>query len=166
MARSSLNWILGANPMRKSFVSGYGDDCIKEIFDTWSTDGLPGIPKGIMPGGPNKYNGANVSIFPAKCYMESAAEFTTNEHTTGWNSLLVFMAAFINSISTPPASENSPDLNKDGVVNMTDVILMAKAFNSVRGDNEYIASYDLNSDGSINMLDVIIIAKAFNTVIT
>jgi hypothetical protein len=165
MARSSLNWILGANPMRKSFVSGYGDDCIKEIFDTWSTDGLPGIPKGIMPGGPNKYNGANVSIFPAKCYMESAAEFTTNEHTTGWNSLLVFMAAFINSTSTS-IPQNSPDLNKDGVVNIVYVVLLAKVFNSVLGDNRYIASYDLNNDGSINIADVMIIAQVFNTVIS
>ncbi|MDP4179961.1 MAG: glycoside hydrolase family 9 protein [Bacillota bacterium] len=165
MARSSLNWILGANPMRKSLVSGYGDYCIKEIFTTWSEDGLAGIPKGIMPGGPNKYNGANISIFPAKCYMESAAEFTTNEHTLGWNSLLVFMAAFANSTSTS-TPQNSADLDNDGVVNMKDVILLAKVFNSVRGDNQYIASYDLNSDDSINMLDVIIIAKAFNTVIT
>lgn len=164
MARSSLNWILGANPMRKSFVSGYGDDSIKEIFGTWSEDGLAGIPKGIMPGGPNRYQGTGLSIFPAKCYLESAAEFTTNEHTLGWNSILVFMAAFANSTSTSTPL-NSADLNNDGVVNMTDVILLAKAFNSVRGDNVYIAFYDINSDGSINMLDVIIVAKAFNTVI-
>lgn len=98
MALSALNWILGANPMRKSFVSGYGDDCIKTIFSTFNNDGKTGIAKGFMPGGPNRYQGAGISLFPAKCYMDSAWEWTTNEHTTGWNSILVFMTAFANSM--------------------------------------------------------------------
>jgi hypothetical protein len=101
MALSSLNWILGANPMRKSFVSGYGDDCIKTIFGTFNNDGKPGIPKGFMPGGPNRYQGVGLSIFPAKCYLDSADEWATNEHTTGWNSILVFISAFANRTHTP-----------------------------------------------------------------
>lgn len=164
MARSSLNWILGANPMRKSFVSGYGDDCIKEIFSTWSEDGLAGIPKGIMPGGPNRYQGAGLSIFPAKCYEESAAEFTTNEHTLGWNSLLVFMVAFANNTSTSTPG-NSLDLNNDGVINISDIMLVAIAFNSVQGDSRYVAAYDFNNDGAINIQDIMIIAAKFNTVV-
>lgn len=98
MALSSLNWILGANPMRKSFVSGYGDDCIKTVFSTFNSDGKPGIAKGFMPLGPNRYQGAGLSIFPAKCYLDSADEWTTNEHAVGSNSTLVFIVAFANSI--------------------------------------------------------------------
>jgi len=96
MSLSSLNWILGANPMRKSFVSGYGDDCIKTIFSSFNNDGKAGIPKGFMPGGPNRYQGVGLSIFPAKCYLDSADEWATNEHTTGWNSILAFVTSFAN----------------------------------------------------------------------
>ncbi len=71
--------------------------------------------------------------------------------------------------STPtsmPTSSNSPDLNNDGVVNMADVIILAGAFNSVRGESKYVAAYDLNNDGAINISDVIIIAGSFNKIIT
>ena len=57
----------------------------------------------------------------------------------------------------------SPDLNGDRVVNMSDVILLASAFNSSRGSERYKAEYDLNNDGAINMNDVMLIARVFNT---
>ncbi|MDP4183071.1 MAG: carbohydrate-binding protein [Bacillota bacterium] len=56
------------------------------------------------------------------------------------------------------------DLNKDGVVNMADVILLATTFNSVLGDGKYIADYDINGDKAINMSDVVLIANQFNSV--
>ncbi|HEY9063092.1 MAG TPA: RICIN domain-containing protein [Pseudobacteroides sp.] len=56
------------------------------------------------------------------------------------------------------------DLNKDGVINMTDVILLATSFNTVKGDPKYVEARDLNGDGAINMADVIILAAKFNTV--
>lgn len=56
-----------------------------------------------------------------------------------------------------------PDLNGDKVVNMQDVVLLAKAFNSALGDARYKAEYDLNEDNCINMLDVKVIAAKFNT---
>ncbi|KNY27839.1 RICIN domain-containing protein [Pseudobacteroides cellulosolvens] len=57
------------------------------------------------------------------------------------------------------------DLNKDGVINMTDVILLATSFNMVREDPKYVEARDLNGDGAINIADVIILAAKFNTVI-
>jgi len=54
----SLNWLLGTNPLRFSFVSGYGEDSVKGVFSNiYNTDGKQGIPKGYMPGGPNAYEG-------------------------------------------------------------------------------------------------------------
>ncbi|KNY27824.1 non-reducing end alpha-L-arabinofuranosidase family hydrolase [Pseudobacteroides cellulosolvens] len=69
-------------------------------------------------------------------------------------------------IPTIPVTIPTGDLNKDGIINMADVILLAKAFGSVIGDSKYDPSYDLNNDGAINMSDVIIIASKFNTVIS
>lgn len=67
--------------------------------------------------------------------------------------------------ATVPPSIYSADINDDRVVNMEDVIILAKAFNSVRGDERYNNSFcDLNGDGAINMSDVIIIAGFFNNV--
>ncbi|MDP4180023.1 MAG: carbohydrate-binding protein [Bacillota bacterium] len=75
-----------------------------------------------------------------------------------------FNAVTSTPTSTPTSSTNI-DLNHDGSINMADVILLASAFNSIRGESKYVAAYDLNSDGAINMNDVIILAAKFNTVV-
>ncbi|HEY9059463.1 MAG TPA: RICIN domain-containing protein [Pseudobacteroides sp.] len=70
------------------------------------------------------------------------------------------------STPTQNSTVKSLDLNSDGAINMSDVILLALAFNSVKGDGKYKDAYDVNSDGAINMADVIKLAEKFNTVIT
>ncbi len=67
---------------------------------------------------------------------------------------------------TPTTTASIEDINNDGVINMSDIILIANAFNSVSGDSNYVSAYDLNNDGAINMLDVIIIASKFNTTVS
>ena len=64
-----------------------------------------------------------------------------------------------------PATVNSVDVDKNGVVNMADVILVASAFNTVQGDAKFVESYDLNSDGAINMADIVMIAAKFGTIL-
>ncbi|GIO15869.1 hypothetical protein J19TS2_54240 [Cohnella xylanilytica] len=100
MVYSQLDWILGRNPVGTSFVSGYGERSVKYPFSTiYRTDNLPGVPKGYLVGGPNKYSndvtvGNQISRFAAKNYTDNFQEWTTNEHTIYWNSGLVFVAAF------------------------------------------------------------------------
>ncbi|NMA66170.1 MAG: PKD domain-containing protein, partial [Clostridiaceae bacterium] len=92
---SSLSWLLGANPLRFSFVSGYGENSVKGIYSNiYNSDGKEGIPNGYMPGGPNAYEGAGLSRFAAKCYTKSTGDWVANEHTVYWNSALVFMSAY------------------------------------------------------------------------
>lgn len=97
---SQLDWILGQNPVGVSFVSGYGDNSVKYPFSImYRTDNLPGVPKGYLVGGPNKFSndvtiGNQISRFAAKNYNDNFQEWTTNEHTVYWNSGLVFVAAF------------------------------------------------------------------------
>ncbi|MBN2738195.1 MAG: glycoside hydrolase family 9 protein [Spirochaetales bacterium] len=160
--RSSLNWILGANPMRKSFVSGYGDDAIKLIFSSWAYDGLPGIPQGIMPGGPNKYNGEGLSIFPAKCYEESQAEFTTNEHTLGWNSILAYVVAFANADITQEPQGLLGDVNDDKVINIVDTLMIAQRYVGIPINGVFIeANADVNCDNVINIVDGLLVAQYY-----
>jgi hypothetical protein len=66
------------------------------------------------------------------------------------------------------SSQSSPiklwagDFNMDNAINMADIIVMAKSFNSMTNDSKYNASIDLNKDGSINMSDILIVAMNFN----
>lgn len=68
------------------------------------------------------------------------------------------------AISTVP-TPNSYDLNGDRAINISDVMLLASAFNTARGDAGYVEAYDLNGDGAINITDVMLIATKFNTVV-
>ncbi len=45
---------------------------------------------------------------------------------------------------------------------MTDVLVMAKSFNSKQSDTSYNENADFNQDSSVNMEDIMIIAKNFN----
>jgi hypothetical protein len=96
MALDALNYVLGANAMRKSFVTGYGEDSIKTIFSTFNNHPTPGVPKGWIPLGVNQYNGGGSSNFPAKDYLDSSDEWTTNEHSVGAACNLMFITAFAN----------------------------------------------------------------------
>jgi endoglucanase len=97
MALGSLNYVLGANAMRKSFVTGYGEDSIKTVFATFTQYPGQGVPKGWIPLGVNRWNGGGSSNFPAKDYLDSDSEWTTNEHSVGANCNLMFITAFANS---------------------------------------------------------------------
>jgi hypothetical protein len=70
------------------------------------------------------------------------------------------------SPTSTPTPVKSIDVNHDGAVNMTDVMIVAGTFNSVRGDSRYVGAYDLNNDGAVNMTDIMMIAAKFNTVVT
>jgi hypothetical protein len=97
MGFSSLNWILGTNPLRYSFVSGCGEDSVENVHSSiYQNDGKHEIPDGYMAGGPNCYQGEGLSNFAAKCYTKSPGDWVSNEHTIYWNSALVFMSAFAN----------------------------------------------------------------------
>lgn len=69
-------------------------------------------------------------------------------------------------------SSNSPvfiwsgDVVQDGAINISDIMNIAKVFNSAAGDGKYISDCDLNKDDSINISDIMIVASHFNAVST
>ncbi|GIH17147.1 glycoside hydrolase family 9 protein [Rugosimonospora africana] len=91
---SAMNYILGINPLHRSFVSGEGADSITTIYSTaWSNQGHPGVPKGYLADGPNIYNNPLLSCTtPAKCYLDNDSNWTTNENAIYWNADLVLDA--------------------------------------------------------------------------
>lgn len=116
MALDALNYVLGANAMRKSFVTGYGEDSIKTVFSTFNEYPGQGVPGGWIPLGVNQYNGGGSSNFPAKDYLDSDSEWTTNEHSVGAACNLMFIAAFANSYTFTDRTalvRHAPTINGD-----------------------------------------------------
>jgi len=52
---------------------------------------------------------------------------------------------------------------QDNVINIADIILVAKSFNTIKGHQAFVEEYDLNCDNTINIIDIMIIAKHFNS---
>jgi endoglucanase len=103
MSQQALDYILGNNPLSFSYVSGYGERSVQHPFSNqWSYDDVVEVPAGVFVGGPNaKTNPLLYSNFAGKRYLDSNANWTTNEHTIYWNSNLVFHAALANQLSQP-----------------------------------------------------------------
>lgn len=96
VVRANLNYVLGINPLRFSYVSGYGTDSLQDpVSGIYSDDGLPGVPNGILVGGPNSYDGKYISRFYAKAYTDQDTAWATNEQCINYNAPLLFSAAFM-----------------------------------------------------------------------
>jgi len=51
------------------------------------------------------------------------------------------------------------DANRDGCVDIKDLIILGKSYRSVEGDSHYDARADFNDDGVIDIKDLIIMGK-------
>ncbi len=51
---------------------------------------------------------------------------------------------------------------QDGVINLSDVMSIATAFNCTAASPKYVKEFDLNIDSATNMSDILLIAKYFN----
>ncbi len=103
-----MDYILGANTLNKSFISGYGSYPMQHPHHRfWANDpakGYPAPPPGAVSGGVN-FNPTddaaikvNLSDLPAaKRYQDELAAFSTNEVAINWNAALVWVAAFLDA---------------------------------------------------------------------
>ncbi len=92
MSGDALSFILGENPMRKSFVTGNGEDAIFCTFSSFYGN-EDSFPSGYMPGGMNAYDGSIISQYPMKCYVDEPFDWVTNENAIYWNAVMVFNTA-------------------------------------------------------------------------
>ncbi|OQB25714.1 MAG: Endoglucanase D precursor [Firmicutes bacterium ADurb.Bin182] len=99
-AKRHLNYIFGINPMSLCFVTGFGS------VSPVNTHHRPSMATnstmtGMLAGGPNKnledpYAKAVLQgCPPAKCYVDNAQSFSTNEVAVYWNSALIRLLANI-----------------------------------------------------------------------
>ncbi len=124
---------------------------------SWVTTGSANLAKGSAI---SASNGSFTASLPAQSVTTFVMELGPTATPT---------PTYTPTKSATPTQKNTPtpiitvDINHDGAVNMSDVMLLASAFNSSKGDSRYVREYDLNSDGAINMVDVMRIAEKFNT---
>ena len=154
-AETSLSWLLGANPLGLSFVSGCGENSIQTIYSQiYEADGIDEIPAGYLPQGPNYTAMKNQCSFAAKCYMDSDNDWVTNEHTVYGNGVLVYLLA-------QAASEEEAvigDVNADGSFTVADVVMLQKWL-LCAGDITDWQAGDLCKDEKLDVFDLCIMKR-------
>jgi hypothetical protein len=103
-ATESLDYLLGANALSFSYVTGYGEAYAQhEHHRFWANQGnFPPPPPGVLAGGPNAdpaedttRNNAIMDSGPAKRYVDMLEAFSTNEVAINWNAPLMWVAAYL-----------------------------------------------------------------------
>lgn len=103
-ARSSLDYVLGINPLGYSFVTGNGDRTPKDPHFRPSMSGQHLLPSGFLIGGPNSVEiGGDVPLAamsqkpPYLRYVDDRWSWATNEVAVNWNAPLVNVLAVLAS---------------------------------------------------------------------
>lgn len=103
---ASLDYLLGRNPLDRSFVSGWGERPMRHphhrFWAAGSGPGWPVPPAGALSGGPNNTNMADEvaktmrgRCAPLACWADHIDAYALNEVAINWNAPLVWVAAFV-----------------------------------------------------------------------
>jgi endoglucanase len=108
IAAEGMDYLLGRNALRISFVSGYGSHSAQRMHHRfWANrphEGYPPPPPGALAGGPNgSPSDPSAQRFrlaeraPAKRYIDRLESWSTNEVAINWNAPLVWVAAYLDA---------------------------------------------------------------------
>ncbi len=162
--QKAFNYFLGVNPISFSYVSGYGENSVKNIFSAIYSKDVPlepyKCPSGYVTEGANSNNNPHLSKYIGKCYMDSDAEYTTNENTIYGNAAMILLTASM--IARTERSSVKGDVNADGEFNIADAILLQKWLinpNEIKLPNWKNA--DLCEDNMLDVVDLCIMKNSF-----
>lgn len=102
----AMDFILGRNPLDRSFVTGTGARPMENPHHRFWTHQLdphqPGPPPGVLSGGPNSTAMGDPvaatlrgNCAPMTCWADDARAFTVNEVAINWNAPLVWVSAWL-----------------------------------------------------------------------
>ena len=157
---NAFNYLLGINPISFSYVSGYGENSVENIYSKiYSRDAKLDpyrCPAGYFTEGTNYYNNRHLSKFDGKCYIDSDGEYTTNENTIYGNAAMIFLTAAM-------MSQNAPEnimgyVNDDGEFDIADIVMMKKWLVH-SGELTNWKNGDLCNDGIINIFDLCLMKR-------
>jgi len=95
-AQTHLDYLLGANSLGYCFLTGYGSMQVKNPHHRPSIARDEAMP-GMLSGGPDELledGYAKIALAntpPAKCFVDNAQSYSTNEVTIYWNSPFVYL---------------------------------------------------------------------------
>ncbi|MFS2139152.1 glycoside hydrolase family 9 protein [Duganella sp. Dugasp56] len=110
-AQSSLDYVLGRNPIDTSFVTGYGiKSPLHPHHRPSEADGIAAPVPGMIVGGPQPGQQDKKdcrqpypSAMPAKAWLDNVCSYASNEIAINWNAPLVYVSAAIQQLTTPAA---------------------------------------------------------------
>ena len=107
----AMDYILGRNPLDRSYVSGYGERPMRNPHHRFwapSADAeLPPPPPGALSGGPNSTSPADEvakelidgGCAPQTCWRDDIRAYALNEVAINWNAPLVWVATYLDEVS-------------------------------------------------------------------
>lgn len=107
-AQSQLDYVLGRNPLGRSYVTGFGARPPMHIHHRVSeADGIADPVPGWLAGGPNPRqqdagdcDGQRYpSTLPALSYIDHVCSYASNEVAINWNAPLVYVAAALQALT-------------------------------------------------------------------
>ena len=100
-ALEHLNYLLGRNPLSRSYVTGFGPTAPERPHHRPSVAVGSAVP-GMVVGGPNMTTERDTDLHsrckgmpPSKCYVDHEGSFSSNEVTIYWNSTVYFVVAVL-----------------------------------------------------------------------
>jgi endoglucanase len=114
-AADQLHYVLGANALGRSFVTGLGSRPPLQIHHRPSgSDGIANPVPGLIAGGPdrNREDTALAARFPAGtpgalCYLDTLPSYASNEIAINWNAPLVLVAGYFGGAAGTQGVEGS-----------------------------------------------------------
>ncbi|MBR6107076.1 MAG: glycoside hydrolase family 9 protein [Oscillospiraceae bacterium] len=156
-ANEVMNYLLGKNPLGTCFVTGFGTVSPENPHHRPSMAVGKAQP-GMLVGGVNSSledsaAKAYCKTAPAaKCYIDNAESYSTNEITIYWNSPLVYLLAVSEAAQNTQIDPPQPqkvvwgDIDDNGEVDIKDAVLFAR----VIGDDETLAEGEYTDQGKAN----------------
>lgn len=157
-----VNYIFGKNAVGTSYVTGYGTVSPKNPHHRPSMVAGQAIP-GALVGGPNKmledsYAKAYLADkAPAKCYLDHAESYSTNELDIYWNSSLVLALANMERVeektvpdpteTVSPSVEPTPSSLPMPSASTEVPTDMVKVTQTTSGNGSYNQTYQITASG-------------------
>lgn len=155
-----FHYLLGNNPISFSYVSGWGENSVENIYSAIYSKHAKldpyRCPAGYFTEGANNHNAPHLSKFVGKCYIDSDTEFTTNENTIYGNAAMILLTAAMMNYNQP--EEIMGDVNADGIFSLSDAVMLQKWLADA-GEITDIHAGDLCADGLINIFDLNVMKK-------